>query len=82
MTDALLILNAGSSSLKFSVFRDCDPPELLLRGQLQALQTEPQFVARDASELVVDEHAWPAGSTLSHQDAIEFLLDWGHTPPV
>ena len=25
----------------------------------------------------MDEHAWPAGSTLSHQDAIEFLLDWG-----
>ena len=77
MTDALLILNAGSSSLKFSVFRDCDPPELQLRGQLQALQTEPQFVAQDASGQVVDEYAWPAGSTLSHQDAIEFLLDWG-----
>ena len=77
MTDALLILNAGSSSLKFSVFRNCDPPELQLRGQLEALQTEPQFVAHNASGQVVDEYAWPAGSTLSHQDAIEFLLDWG-----
>ena len=77
MTDAILILNAGSSSLKFSVFRDGEPPELLLRGQLEALQTEPRFTARDASEQVVDEHAWPAGSTLSHQEAIEFLLDWG-----
>jgi acetate kinase len=77
MTDAILILNAGSSSLKFSVFRDRDPPELLSRGELQALQTEPRFVARDASEQVVDEHAWPPGSTLTHQDAIEFLLDCG-----
>jgi acetate kinase len=77
MTDALLILNAGSSSLKFSVFRDSDPPELLLRGQLEALQTEPRFVARDTSEQIVDEHTWPGGSTLSHQEAIEFLLDWG-----
>jgi acetate kinase len=77
MTDALLILNAGSSSLKFSVFRDCDPPDLLLRGQLQALQTKPQFAAYNASGQVVDEYAWPAGSNLPHQDAIEFLLDWG-----
>jgi acetate kinase len=77
MTDAILILNAGSSSLKFSVFRDCEPPELLLRGQLEALQTEPRFVAYDASEQIVDQRAWAAGSTLPHQDAIEFLLDWG-----
>ena len=77
MTDALLILNAGSSSLKFSVFRDGEPPELLLRGQLEALQTEPRFAARDPSEAVVDEHTWPRGSTLTHQAAIEFLLDWG-----
>ena len=77
MPDALLILNAGSSSLKFSVFRDSDPPELLLRGQLESLLTEPRFVAHDAAGNVLDEHAWPAGSTLGHAGAIEFLFDWG-----
>ena len=77
MPDALLILNAGSSSLKFSVFCDSDPPELLLRGQLESLLTEPRFVARDATGNVLDEHAWPAGSTLGHAGAIEFLFDWG-----
>lgn len=77
MSDVILILNAGSSSLKFSVFRDSDPPELLLRGQLESLLTEPRFVARDAHGKVVDEHAWPAGSTLGHQGAIEFLFAWG-----
>ena len=77
MSDALLILNAGSSSLKFSVFRDSDPPELLLRGQLESLLTEPRFEARDETGHVVDEHAWPAGSTLGHHGAIEFLFDWG-----
>lgn len=77
MPGALLILNAGSSSLKFSVFRDSDPPELLLRGQLESLLTEPRFVARDATGNVLDEHAWPAGSTLGHAGAIEFLFDWG-----
>ena len=27
MADAILVLNAGSSSLKFSVFLDGDPPQ-------------------------------------------------------
>ena len=77
MSDALLILNAGSSSLKFSVFRDSDPPELLLRGQLESLLTSPRFVACNATGQVLDEHAWPVGATLSHLGAIEFLFEWG-----
>ena len=48
MSDALLVLNAGSSSLKFSVFLDEDPPRPLLRGQIEGLMTSPRFAARDA----------------------------------
>lgn len=77
MTGALLILNAGSSSLKFSVFRECEVPEIILRGQLAGLQSEPRFAVHDVSGQLVDEQAWPAGSTLSHEQAIEFLFDWG-----
>ncbi len=77
MSAAILILNAGSSSLKFSVFRDSDPPDLLLRGQLEALQTEPRFSVRDTQGKMIDEHSWPQGSALTHQEAIEFLFDWG-----
>lgn len=77
MSDAILILNAGSSSLKFSVFRDSEPLELILRGGLENLQTQPRFAARDASGAVVDEHAWAAGTSLDHQQAIGFLFDWG-----
>jgi acetate kinase len=78
MTDALLILNAGSSSLKFSVFQAANPPILALRGQVEGLQTEPRFVARDAAGTVVDEHVWSVGEHLSHEQAVEFLFDWGH----
>src|SRR5262245_17898359 len=76
MTDAILILNAGSSSLKFSVFHE-DPPQLLIRGQVSGLQTAPRFVASKATGDESDEHSWPRGSSLTHQQAIEFLLDWG-----
>ena len=76
MPDALLVLNAGSSSLKFSVFLAGDPPQPVLRGQLEGLLTQPRFWARDATT-VVGEKEWPAGTRLGHQGAIEFLFAWG-----
>jgi acetate kinase len=77
MADAILVLNAGSSSLKFSVFLDGEPPGLLLRGQLEGLFTEPRFLARDAAGQVAGEQRWAEGTRLGHQGAIEFLFTWG-----
>jgi acetate kinase len=76
MPDALLVLNAGSSSLKFAVFLDDDPPRPLLRGRIEGLLTSPRFSARDA-ETVIAEKEWPPGTSLGHQGAIEFLFTWG-----
>jgi acetate kinase len=76
MSDALLVLNAGSSSLKFSVFLDEDPPRPLLRGRIEGLPASPRFVA-DAGATRVAEQAWPAGTRLGHDGAIEFLFTWG-----
>jgi acetate kinase len=76
MADALLVLNAGSSSVKFSVFLDGDPPRPLLRGQLEGLPARPRFVAR-AAGTVVAEKTWPEGTGLGHEEALEYLLGWG-----
>jgi acetate kinase len=75
MPRALLVLNAGSSSLKFSVFRDADPMQVLLRGQLEELSTRPRFVAR-AGGVVIAERDWGAGATLGYDGAIDYLLRW------
>ncbi len=77
MADVILVLNAGSSSLKFSVFLDRDQPELLLRGQVEGLLTHPRFLAHDAAGNVAGEQVWEAGTVLGHQGAIEFLFSWG-----
>jgi acetate kinase len=77
MADAILVLNAGSSSLKFSVFLDGEPPKPLLRGQLEGLFTQPRFVARDQTGAVIGEKQWEAGTQLGHEGAIEFLFTWG-----
>jgi acetate kinase len=75
MPDALLVLNAGSSSLKFSVFLAGDPPRPLLRGQVEGVLTAPRFLARDGTA-VVGEKTWPPGTRLGHRGAIEFLFGW------
>jgi acetate kinase len=78
MVDALLVLNAGSSSLKFSVFLDHDPPRRLLRGQVEGLPTAPRFTAGDAGGTIA-ERSWPAGTRLDHDAAVEFVLAWGRS---
>ncbi len=78
MADAILVLNAGSSSLKFSTFLDrAETPELLIHGQLEALTTRPHFIARNAAGAVLGERTWEEGAALGHQGAIEFLFAWG-----
>jgi acetate kinase len=77
MADSILVLNAGSSSLKFSVFLNGERLVPLFRGQLEGLLTEPRFVAHDAGGNVVGQRDWAAGTRLGHQGAIEFLFAWG-----
>ncbi len=77
MTDAILVLNAGSSSLKFAAFLEGEPPRPLLRGQLEELLTKPRFKAHGEDGQVVGEKEWPAGARLGHDGAIEFLFAWG-----
>jgi acetate kinase len=77
MGGAILVLNAGSSSLKFSVFLGGEPLAPLLRGQIEGLFIAPRFVARNAAGATVGEREWPAGTQLGHLGAIQFLFDWG-----
>jgi acetate kinase len=78
MRNALLVLNAGSSSLKFSVFADADPPQLMLRGRFEGLLSHPHFTAR-TPRAALGEREWPAGTRLGHHGALEFLLTWSRS---
>jgi acetate kinase len=73
MTDAIVVLNAGSSSLKFSLFAlPGNEPELVQRGQLEGLATNTHFVAKDAAGATLAEHSWYRA--LGHDGAMEHLL--------
>lgn len=77
MASAVLVLNAGSSSLKFSVFVQGEPPQPLLRGQLEGLFTQPRFTARDQAGRQIGEKGWGSNTRLGHDGAMEFLFSWG-----
>jgi acetate kinase len=75
MTDAILVLNAGSSSIKFSLFRaQSGELQLRLRGQIEGLYTAPHFNAKDAAGAGLGEHKWDEGTRLGHDGAIDYLI--------
>src|SRR2546428_542343 len=74
--DAILVLNAGSSSIKLSVFAErAGGLALEVRGEVEGLYTAPRFVAQDSSGRIVAEESWP-GRKLGHDGAIEYLRDF------
>jgi acetate kinase len=74
--DAILVLNAGSSSIKLSVFAErAGELTLEVRGQVEGLYGSPRFVAQDPSGAVVAEESW-SGRMLDHAGAIEYLRDF------
>jgi len=77
MARAILVLNAGSSSLKFSVFLTRGSElELWLRGQAESLYTDPKFIAKDAAGTPVSEQRWEKGNSLGHQGAVAHLVQF------
>src|SRR5215475_10318106 len=77
MAEAILVLNAGSSSVKFSVFLSRSAElELSIRGQAEGLFTAPRFVVKDAGGTVVSERSWKEGEALGHDGAISHLIDF------
>ena len=74
MAEAILVVNAGSSSLKFSLFavRD-DDLTLDVGGQIEGLPAAPRFVAKDGAGRTVAERSWSAGAHLDHAGAVEHL---------
>jgi acetate kinase len=77
MTHAIIIFNAGSSSLKFSLYRADGQPghsQLLCRGNFNGIGHEVHFSAHDqAGNTLIDQ---TAGSGLSHADVLDQCLKW------
>ncbi|RQH07038.1 acetate/propionate family kinase [Paraburkholderia dinghuensis] len=71
MADLILVLNAGSSSLKYCAY-DAQSTALLVHGQIEGLYTAPHFTAIGSGG-GVEEKTWGEGIELGHAGAIEYL---------
>ena len=82
MSDAILTLNAGSSSIKFALFAagGAVPQQAELTGQIDGIGARPHLKARDRAGEVLDDLDLPlgAGTEGQHAGALEFLVRWLH----
>jgi acetate kinase len=77
VADAIAVLNAGSSSFKFSLFADdAQGITLVARGQAEGLYTSPRFVAKDGTGATIDEKSWGEGVSLGHAGTLNHLVDF------
>ncbi|OZI62261.1 acetate/propionate family kinase [Bordetella genomosp. 11] len=78
MADVILVLNAGSSSIKFSVFDAADRAlPLLLRGQVAGLYVEnARLTVLDADGKEIESRDWAGTPALDHDGAVAWLVDF------
>lgn len=74
MTNAILTINAGSSSIKFAVYQVSDL-SLLCRGQISSIQSAKDSIF-ELKILHQDMQAKSIKKITSHQLAIDYILEW------
>ena len=78
MSDALVVINAGSTSVKFGAYAIVGQATLTLiaQGEVSGMEAAPQFVAKSAAGKQLDAHQFGKGRGIDHQTALHFVITW------
>jgi len=78
MADVVLVVNAGSSSLKFSVYEPADggEPNLLLKGQMEGIGVHPHLSARDRDGKDLIDKSFERTEIAGHDAAIAAIAQF------
>jgi len=77
MKEAILIINAGSSSIKFSVFlRSQNESVLQSRGQIEGIGVKPNFVVKNENNDILEKKEWQNSKEINHEFLMKYLIDW------
>ena len=78
MSDAVLVLNAGSSSIKFGLFEIFrrSEPEPLSKGLIEGIDAEPRLTVKDSSERILFDRRWHSGDSEEHENLLAEILNW------
>ncbi|MBV9994331.1 MAG: acetate/propionate family kinase [Caulobacteraceae bacterium] len=68
----MVVVNAGSSSIKLGLYEASPPQTLLYRGQLAQIGLAPKLEVRDALGKVVADRRW---ASLDHKGAAQAVLE-------
>src|SRR5438034_355837 len=76
--NTLLVVNAGSSSLKFCVYSidEASAPALVARGQIDGIGTRPRLRARDAGGATLADQTFAAGEVADVAAALDRVGVW------
>lgn len=75
MSEGYITLNAGSSSIKFSIHVESgDGLDLQACGSIEEIRTGPHFAARDNSGRILAEQRWDRGT--SYSGLLAGLIAW------
>ena len=76
MVDAVLTFNAGSSSIKFSLFElgRAESFQLAAKGEVEEIEATPHFFVTDATGARLAERAW--GGPTDFQDLLGAVITW------
>ena len=78
MREAIIVFNAGSTSVKFAAYavdggRTMTP---ISHGEVSDMQTDPHFIAKNAAGMPMDAHEFGKGQEIDHRTALHFVVTW------
>jgi acetate kinase len=78
MNDAIVVFNAGSTSLKFAAYTVDAARSLpmVCVGRIDSMQGDPEFVVKNAAGKPLDAHEWGDGHSIDHRTALHFVITW------
>jgi acetate kinase len=78
MKRAIVVFNAGSTSLKFAAY--CIDAghalSVLCAGRIDGMLGNPHFVVKNAAGKACDAHEWGEGHAIDHRTAMSFIVAW------
>jgi len=78
MREAIIVFNAGSTSVKFGAYEIAAKRTLtpISHGEVSDMQNDPQFIAKNAGGKLLDARKFAEGRAIDHRTALHFVITW------
>ncbi|HEY5225414.1 MAG TPA: acetate/propionate family kinase [Methylovirgula sp.] len=78
MSEAIVVINAGSTSVKFAAYAidGQRPLALIAHGKVGDMEANPQFTAKNVTGKQLGAHQFGKGHGIDHKTALHFVITW------